>query len=141
MMSRRRWTAALAGVAAVGAFLLYATHDRSGRQPETSEMEALVGAPLAGPVYQSSSLVGRWRATARSSWVHYALPVPNQMAFRSEGDVWTYSFAADSSYSPPPGSALGPSGSGWVAARSGGWRYHVWVDPAEGGILVARLLP
>ena len=141
---RRRWTLALAASAVGGACLLLASCDRSDHRPTTADVEALVGAPLSEPEYQSSSLLSRWRDDVRAWWAYYALPIPNQMAMRFEGDVWSYSFAADSTYAPPSGSPLepsGPDGARWQADTDDGWRYHVWVDPGDGGTLVAQLLP
>ena len=131
-------------LAAVGAGLLLASCDRSDRQPTTADMEALVGTSLSAPEYQSSSLLSRWRDVVRVWWTYFTLPIPNQMAMRFEGDVWFYSFAADSTYVPPAGSPLEPSGPDdpwWQAETDDGWRYHVWVDPESGGTLVAQLLP
>ncbi|MEM0962073.1 MAG: hypothetical protein AAGK21_05965 [Bacteroidota bacterium] len=126
------------------AVLVVVTRDQSHRQPDPAEMEALVGASLTEPTYQSSSLLARWREQARVWWIYLALPIPNQMSMRLEGDVWTYTFAADSSYQPPPESPLAPAGPAdarWEAESADGWRYTVWVNPGGGGTLVAQLLP
>jgi hypothetical protein len=145
-VGRLRW-AGLAAFVLCSLLVVAATRDNRHLRPDRAEMQALVGAPLSGPSYQSSSLAWRAQDRMRSWWRLFALPPPNAMGqMRLGGDVWTYTFPADSSYRPPAASPLrraDPARLHTYETQTGdGWRYYVWFDAERSrGMLAAQFVP
>lgn len=128
---------------ALGAALSLALRDNRHLEPERRVLERLVGASLSDPSYQSSSAAYRSWRWLHLRWTLLTLPPPNSFELTFDGDVWTYTFAADAGFRPPPESPLrvcSELGFGWCTPPGGPWRYYAWTGP-DGGQLAAQYAP
>jgi len=146
---RRRWPWIVAvSAAALAIALVVITRDNRHLEPVKAEMEALVGAHLAGPDYISSSTLSRWKATARIWYIYWTMPLPNSMVVRPQEDSWIYTFEAPEAFRPAATDLLACHGGDAFPLTCesfevvDGWVYTVEFDADTGrGTFTARLVP